>query len=107
MTVAGSLYYTNTKIAGVLCMCEIPVFDRKVWFANCQCCIKRWAIGQYTSGYMGCRFFPVIHILLLHCHQYQIHCSMTILYTYTVCYNYITVGVGYLCYYTELRMSVE
>ena len=67
-------------------------------FANCLCCIKRCSIGQYASGCLDCRLFPVLCILLVHCHQYQIHCSMTILHTYIVCYSYITVEVGY---YTE------
>ena len=51
---------------------------------------------------MGCRFFPVLHILLFHCYQYQTHCSMTVLHTYTVCYSYITVGVEYLCFVITL-----
>ena len=46
-------------------------------------------------------------ILLFHCHQYQIHCNITILHTYAVYNSYITVGVRYLCYYTELRMTVN
>ena len=82
-------------------MHEIHVFDKNVWFANCLYYIKRWAIGQYASGYMDCRLFPVLYIFLVHCHQYQIHFSMTILHTYAVCYSYITVRVGYFCYYTE------
>ena len=86
-------------------MHEIYVFDRNVWFANYLYCIKRWAIGQYASGYMGYSFFPVLYILLFQCHQYQIHCRMTILYTFAICYSFIAVGVGYLCYYTESRMS--
>ena len=69
-------------------MHEIHVFDRNVWFANCLYCIKKWVIGQYASGYLDCRFFPVPYILLVHCDQYQIHCSMTILHTYIVCYSY-------------------
>ena len=87
----------SCKHKKLLCvMHEIPVFDRKVWFANCLYCIKSCSIGQYASGYMGYKFFPVLHILLFQCHHYQIHCSMSILHTYAVCYSYIIVGVGYL-----------
>ena len=85
-------------------LCKNSCVNRNVWFANCLYCIKRWVIGQYASGYMGCRLFPVLYILLVHCHQYQIHCSMTILHTCTVCYGYITVGVGYTL---SLRKSVN
>ena len=59
---------------------------------------KRCSVGQYASGYMGCRLFPFFHILLFHCHQYQTHCSMTILHTYTVCYSYV--------YHSCSRMSL-
>ena len=66
--------------------CAIMPGFRKSGY-NCLQCIKRWAIGQYASGYMGSRLFPVLYILLIHCHQYQIHCSMTTLYTYSVRYT--------------------
>ena len=88
-------------------MHEINVFDRKVWFVNCLYCFKRWEIEQYASGYIGCRLFPVLYILLVNSQQYQIHCSMTILHTYAVCYSYVTVGVGYLCYYTESNYKIS
>ena len=87
----GSYKYKNCCV-----MHGIHVFDRNVWFANCLYCIKRWVIRQYASGCLDCRLFPVLYILLVHCHQYQIHCSsmtLTILHTYAVCYSYITVGI--------------
>ena len=87
-------------------MHEIPVFDRKVWFANCLDHIKRYSIGQYASGY-GLQVLSSAPYPFVQCHQYQIHCSRTTLHTYAACYSYITVGVGYICYYTELRMNVN
>ena len=53
----------------------------------------------------GYRLFPMFYILLVCCHQYQIHWSMTTLHTFAVCYSYITVGVEHLCYHTKLRQS--
>ena len=79
----------------VLCMHGIHVFDRNVWFANCLAILYQ-DVGN-TVIYLRIpelKLFPLLYILLLHCHQYQIHCSMTILHTYTICYSYITVGVS-------------
>ena len=78
--------------------------DRKMWFANYLYCIKRWAIGQYASGYMDCRLFPVLYIFLVHCHWWQID---DVLHTYAICYSYITVGVAYLCFYTKSEAKPE
>ena len=77
-------------IQEIVCVMHgINVFDSNVWFANYLHCIKRWVIGQYTSGYLDYRYFPVLYILLVNCHQYQIHSSMTVLHTYAVCYSYV------------------
>ena len=75
-------------------MHEMKFMCRNVCFANCLYCIKWWVIKQYASGYMDCRLFSVLYILLVHCHHYQTY--LTILHTYTVWYSYITVGVGYV-----------
>ena len=105
ITVARGLYHTNIKIVMCyVCMHGIHMFDRNVWFANCLAILYQ-DVGN-RAIYLRIselKFFPLLYILLLNCHQYQIHCSMTILHTYTVCYSYITVGVSAL----SLRKSVN
>ena len=97
ITAARGLYHTNIKI--VVCyirMHGIHVFDRNVWFANCLAILYQ-GVGN-RAIYLRIselELFPVLYIFLVHCHQYPIHCSTTIiLHTYTVCYSYITVGVS-------------
>ena len=63
----------------VVCYAWNPLFDKNVWFINCLYCIKRWVIGQCASGYMDFSLFLVLYILSMYCHQYQIHCIISIL----------------------------
>ena len=89
--------HTNIKI--VVCMHEIHVFHTiEICGLLIVYIVSKGRNRQHASGYLDCRVFPVLYILLVHCHQYQIHCSMTILHTYSVWYSYIIVGVGH---YTE------
>ena len=92
--------------AKILCvMHEIHMFDRNVWFANCLYCIKRWIIGQYASGYMDCKLF--------HCsisfYSTAISIKSTVAWLYCIHMPYVmaisTVGVDYLCYYTESEVK--